>query len=250
MKKTLIILSGIFCWFNVFAGNLETLQDSALNYYLKSDYSNALRIYENLNSQNYYSAELYYNLGNCYYNTGDLANSIFYYEKALILNPGDKDIQHNLQIANAGVKSKVNDVQEVFYKKWFNSINSKLNSDKWALMSIIFFLLTLAGTGTYFFSRKMFLRKTGFISGIFTLFFSIIFLIFATTQLKHAENGKFAIVFEDNLVKSSPSEESTNLFEISEGLKVEVSDTLNDWANIKLADGKEGWIKTEYIKRI
>ena len=41
-----------------------------------------------------------------------------------------------------------------------------------------------------------------------------------------------------------------NLFEISEGLKVEIVDTLNGWTNIQLSDGKEGWVESEYLKRI
>jgi SH3-like domain-containing protein len=52
------------------------------------------------------------------------------------------------------------------------------------------------------------------------------------------------------MVKSSPQEEGTNMFEINEGLKVEILDSLNNWYNIRLADGKQGWIVKESVKKL
>jgi uncharacterized protein YgiM (DUF1202 family) len=51
------------------------------------------------------------------------------------------------------------------------------------------------------------------------------------------------------MVKSSPSTDGNNLFEVHEGLKVQVIDTLNHWTEIRLSDGKQGWINSEQIKR-
>jgi tetratricopeptide (TPR) repeat protein len=226
------------------------MQDSALNYYLESDFSNALRIYEDLYSQNYSSGDLFYNLGNCYYNTGDIANAVYFFEKAIILNPTDKDIQHNLKIAKAAVKSKTEALPDVFYKRWLTSILGVFSSDNWAILASILFAMALAGTGLYFFSKKIIIRKTGFISGIVCLIFSLIFLFFANNRANKITNGNYAIIFETSLVKSSPSDDSNNLFEISEGLKVEITDTLKTWSNIRLTDGKEGWVESANLKRI
>jgi tetratricopeptide (TPR) repeat protein len=250
MKRTFSLILGIFCWLVMFADDMKTEQDSAMNYYLAADYENALRIYDSIYSLNYSSPELFYNLGNCYYNTGDIANAVYFYEKALALSPGNKDIKHNLKIANLSVKSKTDELPEVFYKRWHHELMSQFSSDTWAVLSVCLFILSLAATGLYFFSRRISLRKTGFISGIVFFILSFVLLFFAHNQGKQIIQSNFAVIFETSLVKSSPSEDSNNLFEISEGLKVEIADTLNGWSNIRLPDGKEGWVKSDYLKRI
>jgi tetratricopeptide (TPR) repeat protein len=250
MKKTLITLLAILSFSVLAQANTKSLQDSALNCYLKNDYYTAYTIYDSIQKMGYSSAELYFNLGNCCYNNGDIANAVYYFQKAYSLNPADADIAHNLKVANAAVKTKTEDLPEAFYKKWFNGVLSTLNSDNWLILSLIAFVLCLTGAGLYLFSSKILIRKTGFISGISLLVISAIFGIFSKIQANNIVNSKCAVVFEASMVKSSPSAEGTNLFEISEGMTVEITDTLNDWAEIKLADGKEGWVEASNIKRI
>lgn len=44
-------------------------------------------------------------------------------------------------------------------------------------------------------------------------------------------------------IKSSPSETGTDLFLIHEGLKVEITDSLDSWKEIRLSDGNKGWLR-------
>ena len=48
-------------------------------------------------------------------------------------------------------------------------------------------------------------------------------------------------------VFSAPSASSTELFKIHGGLKIDIKETNNNWLNIKLLDGKEGWIKINQV---
>jgi hypothetical protein len=50
------------------------------------------------------------------------------------------------------------------------------------------------------------------------------------------------------MVKSSPNADAVNSFEIYEGIKVQVVDSANGMYNIKLADGKEGWMDMSDVK--
>ena len=43
-------------------------------------------------------------------------------------------------------------------------------------------------------------------------------------------------------VKASPSPGGTDLFIIHEGIKVYFMEKIEDWYEIKLSDGKQGWI--------
>jgi uncharacterized protein YgiM (DUF1202 family) len=100
------------------------------------------------------------------------------------------------------------------------------------------------------FSDKVNLRKIGFVTSILFVFIAIISIIFSTNLAKRVIKNNCAIVFDKSLVKSSPNMESNNLFEVTPGLKVEITDSLNLWYNIKLSDGKQGWIESENVKRL
>lgn len=52
------------------------------------------------------------------------------------------------------------------------------------------------------------------------------------------------------MVKSSPDDNGTDLFRINEGLKVAVKDRSGDWIEIRLADGRVGWIKFSALEII
>lgn len=249
-KATLFIIITIILHLNFFASNIAPIQDSATSNYINKNYEQALYFYDSITKLGYSSAEIYSNIANCHYNLGSIANSIYYYEKANILAPNDNDISHNLKIAQKSVKTKTEPTPEPFYTKWFNSILSITNTDTWLIISLTSFILFLSSTAIYLFSKFLNRRKYGFYLGAILLIISIVSGIFSKIQANRITNNKYAIVFESSVIKSSPSEEGTNLFEISEGMKVEVKDQLQDWSDIKLNDGKEGWIKTENIKHL
>jgi len=73
--------------------------EKANQLYNSGDYEKAASEYESILLANQHSAGLYYNLANCYYRLNDIASSIFYYEKALLLDPDNKEITTNLGFA-------------------------------------------------------------------------------------------------------------------------------------------------------
>ena len=52
------------------------------------------------------------------------------------------------------------------------------------------------------------------------------------------------------VVRSSPSESGTELFILHEGTKVEISEEVSGWQNIRVIDGREGWILEEELEAI
>ena len=88
---------------------------------------------------------------------------------------------------------------------------------------------------------------------IVSLLLSGMALWFSLWQKSDYERADSAIVMRPvSSVKSSPSSESsTDLFILHEGTKVEITDgSMRDWKEIRVADGKEGWIETSKIEII
>ena len=248
-----LLLSGFICMLtviNIYATDINRLQDSAANYYNNAHYSEALVFYDSIYTLNYSSADLFLNMGNCYYQIGDIPNSIYYYELSLNLDPANENTNHNLNIANTKIETKAEELPVAFYKRWFISVISIMSADAWAYLSVCLFSLSLGMMAIYFFSLRLSLRKTGFIVAIISLVFASFSVVFSINLAKKISDNNNAIVFDKGLVKSSPNKESNNLFEVSKGLKVEITDSLNLWYNIKLSDGKQGWIEAENLKRL
>lgn len=72
---------------------------AANNLYDAGHYAEAAQIYEQLVGQGARDSVLFYNLGNTYFQQGDLARAIPAYELAAQLAPRDPDIRHNLEVA-------------------------------------------------------------------------------------------------------------------------------------------------------
>jgi tetratricopeptide (TPR) repeat protein len=248
MRRIFLYLILVFASYGLVANEQELL-DSAKNLYIDNDYYEALLIYESLVEENYISPELYYNLGNCYYKSELLAPAIYYYEKALKLSPGDEDIKHNLKIAYSKITNQVNAVPEMFYIKWYNSVRNQFSSNTWAWISIIAFVFTLLIIILVLMSKRRSLKKIGIYLSIFLGLIAIVSFSFAYSQKKYQLSRSQAIVFEAAMVKSSPSLDGNNLFEIQEGLKVQIIDTLDNWSQIRIADGKRGWVQSGQIRK-
>lgn len=81
---------------------------------MRNDYASAIQIYESLLTKGE-AAEIYYNLGNSYYKTDDIAKAILNYERALLLQPGNADVRANLEIARSKTIDKVVSVPDIFF---------------------------------------------------------------------------------------------------------------------------------------
>ncbi len=247
-----IIVLGILFSVNSFAqeNNIQ-LWEKANAFYTTEEYQQALSIYEQIVQSGEESAKLYFNLGNAYYKTGDVNNAILYYERAKVLAPHDKDIEFNLQIVNQFVVTKIEELPKPFFLRWKSSVINKYPADTWSAISIGAFILFLILLGFFVFSRRAAIKKASFWIGIVAIIFSGFTFSFANQQKKEIKNRNHAIVFCPRVtVKSSPTQSGTDLFLIYEGLKIEITDSLNTWTEIKLADGNEGWLPDSCIVKI
>ncbi|NCA84466.1 MAG: tetratricopeptide repeat protein [Clostridia bacterium] len=250
MKKFLVILfllSATFAW----ADDNNLLLDEANKLYSQNEYQQAATLYQKVIDSGFESSELYYNLGNTYFKLDDMPRAILYYEKARKLAPGDDDIQFNLTIANNRIVDKIETVPEAFYVRWWENLVYAFSLDTWGWISLTAFGLTVLMLLVFLLSNIVWIRKTGFWSGIvFLILFGISFLL---AQQKHTSFSRDhqAIVFTPTVtIKSSPTDSSIDLFVIHEGTKVQLTDHVGDWYEIEIANGSVGWLKEEDIRKI
>ncbi|MGM3047353.1 tetratricopeptide repeat protein, partial [Bacillus cereus group sp. BC303] len=68
------------------------------------------------------AGDVYFNLGNAYYKSNNIALAILNYERAVKLNPDNEDYQFNLKLANQRIEDKIDEAPQLFLTEWKNGI--------------------------------------------------------------------------------------------------------------------------------
>ncbi len=219
--------------------------------YTKEDYETAIKLYEGLLKNNGESVAIYYNLGNAYYKSGKIAPAILNYERALLLDPGDKDIRFNLQMAKGRAVDKIEPIGHFFLTNWFIGVRNMAGADTWGTIGIVCFILFIFCLVLFFFSKIRRFKQVGFYSAIVLFLIVILSNIFGFSQKNELDNHLEAIVFAPTVtVKSSPDISGTDLVVLHEGTKVTVTSTLGEWSEVELEDGNIGWMPSKDIEKI
>ena len=229
----------------------KTTKASADSLYAAEHYQQAAHEYEALLKQGI-SSDIYYNLGNCYYRMDDMTRAVLNYERALLLSPGDRDVRLNLQLARSKTIDKIVPESEMFFVTWYRSLVNLMSVDGWARTAIVSQVVALILALLYLFSDRIWLRKLGFFGGILLLLTFALSNLFAYQQKQALVHRSGAIIIHSAVnVKSTPAHNGTDLFILHEGTKVTITDdSMNDWKEIRVADGKEGWLQTKDIEII
>jgi tetratricopeptide (TPR) repeat protein len=231
--------------------NNAQLWEKGNAFYTTGDFEKAISNYEQILSSGQESAKLYFNLGNAYYKAGNINRAVLNFERAKILDPNDENIDFNIKMANQFVVTSIEPLPLPFFLRWRTSVINMYSSDSWSYISIISFIIFLILIGLFIFSRIVMIRRISFLTGIFILIFSGFAFSFASKQKKKIVERNSAIVFCPRVtVKSAPAQTGTDLFLIYEGLKVQITDSIDTWKEIKLADGNEGWLQDSCIVKI
>jgi tetratricopeptide (TPR) repeat protein len=219
--------------------------------YRKQDYEGAIKTYEGLVKEGNVSAETYYNLGNSYYKTGNVAHTLLNYERAHKLSPDDEDINFNLKIASLKVVDKMDAVPEIFYKRWLKAAALEFTTGTWTIILVACVWLLFIFLSMYVVASSASLKKTGFVFAV--IFLALTLCIFALAQKSYSmmHVDEQAIIMSSSVyVKSSPDEKGSDQFLLHEGTKVDVLDEFADWKKIRIANGSIGWLKQGEIEII
>jgi len=227
----------------------DSLFNAANKLYQQENYMEALERYQQIEKQEMESAELYFNMGNIYYKTNQVAPSIYYYEKALRLSPNDQDIKFNLEFANTMILDNIEPLPKSLGQKLMDGIILRFTYETWAKIAVslafVFAVLFLL----YHFSYSTSKKRIYFITSILTVIFVTLSLFFSFKNKYYVDNKIEAIVFSGEAeVKSAPTNSSDVYFELHEGTKVLILESLDNWKKIKIADGKIGWMNVSDLK--
>lgn len=251
MRTRFLIFTLLFVMIAAKSQNVTDVAEQANRLYKEQKYESALNLYDSIQKMGYESAQLYYNIGNSYYKTKQIPQAILYYEKALKLDPKNEKAERNLTRAKLLTIDRIEEIPEFFLMGSFRKFIYALDSNVWAVISAVLFLIGIAAFLLFFLSAKNALRRSGFYTGIITIVIAVFTLLFARSSYKNIVSHESAIVMQATVtLKGSPSENSAELYIIHEGTKVNLIDSIEEWYEVRLSDGKKGWLKSGVIELI
>jgi len=219
--------------------------------YQANQFENAIALYAKVIDFQYESAVLYYNLGNAYFKSGDNARALLWLERAHRLDPNNEDIIHNISFVQQKLIDKIEHLPELFIVKLWNNTSSFLTGNQWAILSIVACSLFALCLLIILLIRISWIRSISIFIAVFALFFTVLSVIFAKKEsTRYIQNPQGIIMGYVVNVKSTPNEKGSDLFVIHSGLKVGITDQLNEWVEIRLPNGEKGWIQAIQIEQI
>ena len=219
---------------------MKTLADSA---YARADYETAVKLYGKLAEQNM-TADVCYNLGCAYYRVEDIVHSVLWFERALKLNPSDKEVLFNLEMARAKTIDKIIPQHEFILFTYFHQVTNWFSLRTWTTLALFGFVLMLVCLLVFWASDSISVRKLTFSLAVILLLLTVLSNVCALKQkdFKHTHTSGI-ITAPAVTVKSTPADNGNDLFVLHEGSKVEILDSsLKEWCEVSIEDGKVGWI--------
>lgn len=227
----------LFASLNAFA-NADSLFLAGNQQYQNEAYEQAIDNYLAIDS-NEHAHALYHNLGNCYYQTGDIPRSILFYEKALLLKQ-DTQTQFNLKIAKKRIQ-EIKAIPTLFFIRWWKSLAGFLNTNYWLALFAVFIWMSSFLLYSFLKNRQ---------KGTFKLFLttiSLTLLLVAIAQKRNTlSNKRYAIVMEKTELFSNTSDSKSD-FLIPAGNKALILEFSQEHTFVKLPNGKEGWVRNKIL---
>lgn len=197
------------------------------------------------------SSDLYYNLGNAYFRDNQLAKARLYYERAFLINPGDRDTKHNIDYLTTKIEDKIVVVDSFFLSIWFRAIQNLLSSNGWAKFAIVTFIILMFSIAAFFFGKLLVIKKAAFYTGIVMLVLLIFANIFSYKQKAKLEHHDTAIIMTSSApIYTSPDVNSKELFILHSGTKVSINKEDRTWLEVEIDNGSIGWIQRDKIEII
>ena len=187
MKNYIILIILFFSVSSFSQSNNEIIFKKGIDNYNIGNYNESIENFLEIIKNGEHSKELYFNLGNCYYKINDIANSIYFYEKALKLDSNDIDIYNNLAFTQNMLIDKIDELPVNQLSNFFNIISNFFSINHWILIGIISLYLSLALFLLYFFKNDTKSKKKYF---TFSSIFFCMTIISVLTGLTKHENQK------------------------------------------------------------
>jgi tetratricopeptide (TPR) repeat protein len=223
------------CIFVAASAFAQTDFDKANQEYAQGHFKEAIAGYETLVRSGPLSANLFYDLGNAYFRTGDFGRAILSYERALALEQHHPEAAANLQIARD--EARALEMQQSWPERYLQFANVNQYS---ATAAVGFWAGAFCIVGLIF-TR----RRSARVIALLILSLSVFALaIFAIYEIDHgSKGGALAVVIGSEVqARLATADTANSVLALPPGSEIKILSTRGDWVYAALPNNLRGWI--------
>ena len=251
LTKRILLLVWIAMVLPVLAADPNLLFEQGNQLYQKGEYQQAIEKYQQILKQGYESGELYFNLGNAYYRLNRLGAARLNYERAKKFLKNDEALNKNLNLLKLRLVDKIQSPPRFILSVWWQTVLDVFNLSLITWLTAGLFVFLLLSTALYLYHKRR-QRSERFKSLMITglVLFVIAAFIFSQ-KIYQAESEQFGVIMNPTVtLYAEPNTGGTEVFVLHEGTRVKIQRRTGDWYEIRLEDGKTGWMQKKYLEII
>jgi len=245
MKSSACFIAFIFSavWAASSPAQTDTDFTKANQEYAQGHFKEATSGYEALVRAGEWSANVFYDLGNAYFRTGDFGRAVLNYERALALERHHPEATANLQIARD--EARALEMQQSSPERYlqFASVN------QYSIAATIAFWLAIFAIVVLIFARRR---------SAMTITVSILCLlvcavsIYAAYALEQGSKGHgLAIVTgKDVQARLATADTANSVLALPPGSEIKILSTRGDWTYAALPNNLRGWIPAKDAEQV
>ncbi|MDP2984062.1 MAG: tetratricopeptide repeat protein [Candidatus Latescibacter sp.] len=232
-----------------FGTESAALYNRAGDLYRQGKFREALDIYEQLLKGGVKDPDLYYNASNAAWRLNLTGKAVLYLERALKLDPSDRDALANLAFINSRKQDKETPPMNAV-TAFLENTYERININSAALWSgLAFALMMLSSIGLIFLGGWVRLPLVTALS-VCGLLFIVSTAVLVDKVHRDSTETQAVIMAGEVDVYSGPGAENIHIFTIHEGTKVLIERRQNSWDLIRLKSGVGGWMAADSLQVI
>ena len=208
----------------------------------KEAYLRAAELFTQVIRSGVKNSEIFYNLGNCYYQAGDFSMALLQYRRALVYDPADEKIHSNIASVHRILKTENPEERKSGFLDKLVSYNAKIPLLVKEYFNKISYVLFWGGLIGFLFLRKKIAKKKFLIIAI-VWWLSLV----AVAGLSYLANttADGVILKEDVVARKGDGDNYSEAFfkPLKAGTEFNFLEERGDWMKIELLTGNKCWIK-------
>lgn len=219
--------------------------------YQQGAYEEALQHYHQILEAGYESGALYFNMGNSYYKLDQLGKARLYYERAAKFMEGDEALTENISILRLRLVDQIEPPPQFFLSAWWQYVINlvPLNTLVWIEVVLLWLVLTLLSMRIYYRSRGRGKHLSVPYHSALVIF--IVVTLICIQKIYNLETERHGVIMKPSVTLfAEPKQGGTEVFVLHEGTKVKIERQNQDWFEIRLEDGKTGWLEGDHFEII
>jgi tetratricopeptide (TPR) repeat protein len=232
-----------------FAVDNETLWNQAADHYDKGEYLSAVEDYGQLIEKGHVNAEIYHNLGNSYFKSGQFGRAVWAFRRALAIDPDLEQARTNLEFARGMNIDKIEFTGGGFIFDIWDSLTGLTGINGYLILfTVIWWIL---GTLTLLLIYRGNLASWPYYLLLAGLILAIFSATAAARRIKIDRLTSWGVLVENAAdINEGPGKDFERIEVGHEGLEFKILGERENSYLIELENGLKGWIDREAVLKI